>query len=405
MITERLRQARVAAGLTQDEVVARLSAYGVKLTKAGLSKYERGGSVPPAKTLLALGRSLGVDTEYFLRESTVSVVWLGFRKVAALTKGQQEQIKGVATSQIDSFFRLHAVLAGDTKCEILPRTPVRTPDDAETVAQKLRNHWRLGDQPIESVTFTIEDGGGIVIDTDGGGDLFDGLAGWANEKTPVLVMSGAVSDDRRRFSLAHELGHLFMDVGHVDTKTEERLAHRFAGAFLVAASTARRELGTRRRTLDFAELAILKRKHGLSMQAWIFRAADLGIIEQSHARTLFAEMGARGWRRTEPVAYEGKEEPTRLKQMTLRALAEGLISESEARRILPDLSCEILDTGIKSKSSMDPRRLRGLPKAERDLLLEQAAAKLGDDYSNGGNLHGFEALAERDQHDISITKD
>ena len=402
MITERLRQARVAAGLTQDEVVARLGNHGVKLTKAGLSKYERGGSVPPAKTLVALARSVGVDTEYFFREPAAKVDWLGFRKASTLAKGKQERIKSVAATQVDSFFRLHTILAGEPKCDVPAPTLVKEPEDAEVAAEKLRNHWRLGDQPIESVTFAIEDSGGIVVDVDGEEDLFDGLAGWANEQTPVLVMSGAVSDDRRRFSLSHELGHLLMDVGDVDQKTEEKFAHRFAAAFLVAAPTARRELGERRRSLDFTELALLKRKHGLSMQAWIMRAVDLGIIEQSHARTLFVEMGVRGWRKKEPVNYEGREEPARLKQMTLRALAEGLITESEARRILPSLPLELWDTDMKSKSSMDPRRLRGLPKAERDQLLKQAAAKVERDYAEGGDLRGFEALAEGDQHDNSI---
>lgn len=404
MITERLRQARIASGLTQDEVVARLAEHGVRLTKAGLSKYERGGSVPPAQTLLALGRSLGVDSEYFFREPEAEVCWLGFRKASALSKGQQERIKEMAFSQIEAFFRLHAILVGDPSCDLPEPIRVRCLEDAEKAAQNLRQHWKLGEQPIESVTFVIEFGGGLVVDTDGEGDLFDGLAGWVNKTVPVLVMSGAVSDDRRRFSLAHELGHLFMEVGQVDNRMEERLAHRFAAAFLVPATTAQRELGERRRSLDFAELALLKQRHGLSMQAWIFRAADLGIIEQSHARSLFAEMGARGWRRTEPVAYEGREESTRLKQLTLRALAEGLISESEARRILPSLAKETVAIEMKSKSSMDPRRLRGLPRAERDLLLEQAAASIEREYAADDDLRGYDALAERDIHDTSIPK-
>ena len=81
-----------------------------------------------------------------------------------------------------------------------------------------------------------------------------------------------------------------MDVRDVNERTEENLAHRFAASFLVTATTARRELGVKRRHLDFRELAMLKQKHGLSMQAWILRAADLAIIERSHARVLLAEM-------------------------------------------------------------------------------------------------------------------
>jgi len=71
---------------------------------------------------------------------------------------------------------------------------------------------------------------------------------------------------------------------------------------------------------------MLKQKHGLSMQAWLFRAANLGIIEQAHARSLFAKMSARGWRRKEPVDFKGEERPRKLQQLTVRALAEGLLS-------------------------------------------------------------------------------
>ena len=46
-----------------------------------------------------------------------------------------------------------------------------------------------------------------------------------------------------------------MDVQRVDGTMEERLAHRFAAAFLVTAATARRELGHKRRHLDLRELA------------------------------------------------------------------------------------------------------------------------------------------------------
>ena len=41
VIAQRVRQARIAAGMTQDEVVDALAGIGVSLTKGGLSKYER----------------------------------------------------------------------------------------------------------------------------------------------------------------------------------------------------------------------------------------------------------------------------------------------------------------------------------------------------------------------------
>lgn len=57
------------------------------------------------------------------------------------------------------------------------------------------------------------------------------------------------------------------------------------------------ELGANRTTLDVVELRLLKRKYGLSMQAWIFRAKDLGIISENEATRLSSF--------SEPVAGTG----------------------------------------------------------------------------------------------------
>ena len=401
-IGDRLRQARVAAGMSQTEVVDSLAEHGVSLTKAGLSKYERGGSVPKPRTLRTLAQVLGVDTAFFLEERAVSIEWLAFRKASRLGKKQQERIKTLAVVQVAALHSLRRALEPNRQPRPMIRTGVTVPADAESAADQLRERWGLGDRPIGSVTSVIEDAGGIVVESGDEEDLFDGLSGWLDDKTPVIVVSSSVSDDRKRFSLAHELGHLAMDVGEIDSATEEKLAHRFAAAFLVTSSTARRELGERRRRLDFRELAVLKQKHGLTMQAWIYRAADLGIIDQSHARTLFAEMSARGWRRREPIAFNGHERLMRLQQLAVRALAEGVISSATAERLFPGIQEEFGAARVSSQSSMRIRRLMELPRLERELFLEQAVALVQDEYVEGGALSGFESLAEEDHHDISL---
>ena len=401
MIGNRIRQARVAGGMTQQEVVDSLAAEGVPLTKGGLSKYERGGSAPKPTVIRALGRILGVDASYFLNQPRVEVRWLAFRKASQLGKTRQERVKVLAESQIETFLTLKHALepsAGGTAAP--PRKRVRVPEDAEQAAESLRAYWNLGQQPIESVTSAIEDGGGVVIESGGEDDLFDGLSGWANETVPVVVVSSAVSDDRRRFSLSHELGHLFADTGDIDDKSSEKLAHRFAAAFLVTAATARQELGTKRRHLDFRELAMLKQKHGLSMQAWIHRAVDLGIIEQQHGRTLFTKMSTHGWRRVEPVEFKGMERPRKLRQLTMRALAEGLISQTQAERICPGVTRDLGD--LEPVGALDARSMLQMPKGERDQLMAQSAELVAEQYEDGSGLSGFESLSEEDHCDKSI---
>ncbi len=399
MIGDRIRQARVAAGMTQDEVVDALAADGLSLTKAGLSKYERGGSTPRPSVLRALGQALGVDTSYFLEEPSVTIEWLAFRKASRMGKKKQARVKVLAESTVEAFMALrHALEPRAAEPSLPERIAAYEPEDAEAAAASLRAHWQLGDQPIESVTAAIEDGGGIVVESEADDGRFDGLSGWINRTTPVVVVSAAASDDRRRFSLAHELGHLVMDTGDVDAKTEEQLAHRFAASFLVTAGTARRELGSKRRHLDFRELAMVKRKHGLSMQAWILRAVDLEIIAPSHARTLFADMSARGWRRAEPVQFRGQERPQKLRQLTIRALAEGLLSREQAERVLPGVTEGVDEQPART---LDARSLLRMPKDERDRLMQQAAAVVADEYEDGGGLSGLESLSEGDHVDQS----
>ncbi|MFQ5463922.1 MAG: ImmA/IrrE family metallo-endopeptidase [Phycisphaerae bacterium] len=401
MIGDRIRQARIASGMTQDELVDGLVASGVQLTKGGLSKYERGGSVPKPTLLRALGDVLGVESSYFLEEPSVELSWVAFRKASGLGKKKQERVKCLAHAQVEVILNLrHALEPSATRQVLPPRRNVGEPEDAEREAESLREHWRLGEQPIESVTTAIEDGGGIVVESGSDEDAFDGLSGWANETVPVVVVSGAVPDDRRRFSLAHELGHLCMHVSDIDERAEEKLAHRFAAAFLVTARTARRELGERRRHLDLCELAMLKQKHGLSMQAWIMRAADLGIIDESHKRTLFTEMSSRGWRREEPVEYEGQERPRKMRQLTVRALAEGLLTRRQAERICPGATRGIAEE--EPTGALDARSLARMPRAQRDRLMEQAATVAAEEYEDGGDLSGFESLDEEDHIDKSV---
>lgn len=390
MIAQRIKQARIAAAMTQDEVVAALVASGHPLTKAGLSKYERGGSVPKANTLRALGKVFGVPADFFIEQQAVSIEWLAFRKASAMTRSAQERVKTLALAQVEAFVALRQALEPAQPFPRVPRTKVSSLDDAEAAAARVRKYWHVGEAPIESVTAAIEDAGGVVVESDAPVD-FDGLSGWVGGATPVVVVASSTSDDRRRFSLAHELGHLCMDVGEAAPKVAETLAHRFAAAFLVPPETARRELGHRRLRLDLRELSMLKLKHGLSMQAWVYRATDLGIIDAAHGRSLFAEFSAKGWRRNEPVRLEGRERPMRLRQLTVRAHAEGLITSAQAERICPE--AVRLDDGKSagSASRNDARALLKLPRSERERLLARAAMHVRGDYGGGGALGGFEA--------------
>jgi Zn-dependent peptidase ImmA (M78 family) len=138
--------------------------------------------------------------------------------------------------------------------------------------------------------------------------------------------------DKQRFNLGHELGHLVLKVlGGLEF---EDACHRFVGSLLAPAEMVRFELGSTRTTLGMSELYMLKHKYGLSMQAWIYRAKDLGIISESTATCLFKHFRSNGWHAREPGEALPAEKPLRMERLIYRALAEDIISRSRAQELL-----------------------------------------------------------------------
>lgn len=397
MIPERLRQARLAFGLTLDALSERMTSSGFPITKAGLSKYELGKSTPPQSLLVHLAKILDVKVSYFYQDRAVEVSWIAFRKTAKMSAKLQEQVKAYATRVIESQLWLQQLIFPEEKVHFIPEMRVTNFSQAEEAASELRDAWDLGTQPIDSLTTSMESNGGVVVPCRDINAVFDGLSGKANEKYPVAIVSTQVSDDRKRFSLAHEIGHLVMRCEGLESAEEERLANRFASSLLVPADIARHELGTKRKKLEIRELGLLKKKYGLSMQGWARRALDLGIIEQSHFTSLCIVFSKNHWRHDEPIKFHAHEEPTKLRQMTLRAYAEGLISEGRAENLCPGA----IKTAMKSEapSVFSAAYLRKLPRSERQKFLAMAADQACEVYESNPQFGDFEAFGEDDVYE------
>jgi hypothetical protein len=79
------------------------------------------------------------------------------------------------------------------------------------------------------------------------------------------------------------------------------------------------------------EFELLKHKYGLSMQAWIYRAKDLGIISSALAERYFKRFRQNRWNRNEPGKAYLPEKPQRMERLIYRALAEDIISFSKVK--------------------------------------------------------------------------
>ena len=185
-------------------------------------------------------------------------------------------------------------------------------------------------------------------------DKIDGLTARVGrvgkEALPVILVNARDWRERQRFTLAHELGHMVLDIAPgVD---EEKAAHRFAGAFLMPAEALWSEIGKHRTSISLGELLRLKELFGASFQAITYRCRDLGILPETVFRNLFKVFADRGWRSPpfkEPGAV-APDRPKRFERLCYRALAEGAISEAKAAELL-DLSVHELNQRMEAPIS------------------------------------------------------
>lgn len=346
----------------------------VGVSATAISKFERGEATPRQSTLLRLAKALSVGIEYFFREVRVETLAPAYRKHSKLGQRTQDAIEATIAEAVERYLTAEQLFPEGFFPESgLPRFPVKVVEEAEQAANKLREEWNLGSDPIEDLCGRLENHGMKVIGLDGP-EGFDAFSCWVNDRIPVVAFNANVPGDRQRFNLAHELGHLVLDP---DPSADiEKAAHRFAAAFLVPAEAAYSELGQRRSNLSFDELRMLKREYGVSIQAWMRRALDLGIIDQPTYSMLYRRLSARGWRTEEPDGIQ-KEEPHRLRLLVHQALAENLITPSYAATLLDET----------------PKR-RSLP-ANR--LLSKPTATLAQEYVENPELTAF--MDVEDFHD------
>lgn len=381
MNVARLRQARLLTGMTQIQVVAELSKIGIELTSAAISKYEKGGSLPSLRVMNGLARVYGRDMGFFMVESKATFSWIGFRKLAALPMPEQKTIMARAELLLTNYLDLRSTLEPEEgPPSWMGGAAEETPEGMEAAAVDLRREFSLGAGPVPSLTDLFEKNGGMIVELDTPHE-FDGLSGRVNDAIPAFVLKKKTSVDRRRFSIAHEFAHLAAGV------TDDKLAHRFASAFLAPREAVFSEVGHSRSNIDTSELLILKERYGLSMQAWIRRCLDLGVINNSYYMQFCRMASTRGWRRNEPGDCPQKETPTRFRQMVLRAQAEGLISSRRATELCPELEAGQIG---QSSARSELHRLLSMPHSERARallpILEAAAAEYlkRDDADLGG---------------------
>lgn len=293
--------AREMRGITQKELAQKVS----NLTQGNLSRMEKGLLNIPEDTLSLISEELSFPVKFFFQEDIKNHISnFYYRKRISLPK-KALQISD-AKMQIISNCVDNLLNSVELDSPELPKMRVdnhlKRPDDIARIA---RNFFNVGNGPINNLTEVIEKKGIMIKEIDFDSDKFDGITLITKKGQPIIFINSNIPNDRKRFTLSHELGHVIMHLPfeidlEISEKDLEREANLFAAEFLMPEIEIRRDLTH----LTYSKLSSIKEYWKTSKSSIIVRAHQLDCINDDKYKNLLIELSRQGERRKERVEVQ-----------------------------------------------------------------------------------------------------
>lgn len=334
----------------QSALDARMWSVGMLSEMSGLSTsmlyYLLNDEKKPSyDTLLNISNTLKLPEDYFFKNDSKVNSHSFFRSYKRSTKTLRKSIKTKLewVSEIHSFLSNH-VKFPDLNIPVFEELKSRDPrnislDEIENLAQKTRSYWGLSDGVIANTTQLLESNGFIITRFLLGNEDVDALSRIENDQVYILLASDKNSSSRNKFDNCHEAAHVVLhsninkqvfdpEKNENHTLLEEQ-ANRFAGAFLLPEVSFARDFTYP--TLE--SFKALKVKWKVSIGLLVYRARDIGLINERTFKNLQINISKKGWRKNEPLEDRIEvEKPSLIKKAFELILDEELITVSEMER-------------------------------------------------------------------------
>ncbi|MEQ8560731.1 MAG: XRE family transcriptional regulator [Cyclobacteriaceae bacterium] len=348
---ENLNYLRINRGISQGELAERIS-----VSEKTIMRYESGNFNPKMNIVVSLADALNVRVDDFFNDNlsqesmmdgfkikgvTECFSDLNYREGFKIPETLSHSIKEQTVDRLLKIKELYDLLNVNVKFNnpLEKQKPVKSKEDAQKAAIKVRKKWNIGNSPILSVVTTLENQGINVIELEAP-EEFEGLSAYVND-IPIIVLNKAIKEKtRRRFTALHELGHLILTIhDDLDVNAIERICDAFAATMLIPKELLILELGEKRSRLSQNELKSLKEKYGISVKAILVGAAYSKIIDWEEYHERKNDLVGLG-------EYEGKEQATKFHQLVYRGIVEGQISQGKAK-YFTGMSSRIFNSTIK----------------------------------------------------------
>ena len=307
--------ARESRGITQTELSKKTST-----DQSNLSKIEKGFLKPTDELIEKYANELRYPVSFFYQQENKTLISDFFYR-KRLTMPAKEKVK--LEAQIDVLRLIYDKLLKSVEIPEakFPSAIVGRNFTPTDVARLAREYYKIPKGPIRNLISVLEQNGIAVVFLESAPEKFDGMTVHTDSNYPMIILNKNMSNDRKRFTIAHELGHQIMHMPYrFDFDMYERLkanpnelekeADTFAAEFLMPEAECRSDL----MNITYAKLSQIKMYWLSSKRAIVYRAKTLKCIDEKKYENLMIELSRMGERVKESfdVAIE---EPQIMKQI------------------------------------------------------------------------------------------
>ena len=292
---KQLTFAREFKGYSQTELSNKIQG----LSQSNLSKFEKGLGVLSEDLQKKIIDFLGFPEDFYNRKINTIIENANYRKRATVSKTKILKFENkckVIGYVIDE-------LSESIEWPDFKLAPLNVEDGyaPEYIANYTRRLLKVNvDEPIKNI-FSLLETAGIIIYEINDDEKFDGVSFITDKGNPIIIVNKNFSNDRKRFTIAHELGHILMHNENnfpiSSYRDKEKEANQFASEFLMPENYIKNSL----RNLKLSEVGNLKSYWLTSMSSIIRRAKDLKCIDDNRYKYFLIEMSRNGFTKKEPI--------------------------------------------------------------------------------------------------------
>lgn len=292
---KQLTFAREYRGFSQSELAKSISG----LSQSNLSKFEKGFGTLSEELQNRIINFLNFPRDFFYNKINNTIENANYRKKATISKALIQKFENkcrLVGYIIDEF-------SESIEWPEFKLAPFNVEDGYSPIYVAGYTRKLLGiskGSPVVDIMSLLESAGIIIYEIDDI-DKFDGVSFITDKGFPVIIINKNFSNDRKRFTVAHELGHILL---HNDNnypvsayREKEKEANVFAGEFLMPEGEIKNSL----RKLRMSDLVDLKKYWLTSMASIIRRAKDLECIDSNRYTYFNIEMSRNGYGKKEPI--------------------------------------------------------------------------------------------------------